>query len=46
MVLNAMRSDLMQPMLNHLFGYILVFIIIAMEALGVLIIRRIVNIDI
>jgi tight adherence protein B len=45
-VLNIMRGDLMQPMLNHLFGYILVFLIIIMEAMGILIIRRIVNIDI
>ena len=46
MVLNSMRPDLMQPMLNHLFGYVLVAIICAMEAMGVLIIRRIVAIDI
>jgi tight adherence protein B len=46
MVLNSMRPDLMQPMLNHLFGYVLVAIICLMEAMGVLIIRRIVNIDI
>jgi len=46
MVLNAMRPDLMQPMLNHLFGYVLVFGICVLEALGILLIRRIVNIDI
>jgi tight adherence protein B len=46
LVLNMMRPDLMQPMLNHLFGYILVFLIMVMEAMGILIIRRIVNIDI
>jgi tight adherence protein B len=46
MVLNSMRPDLMQPMLNHLFGYVLVGVICIMEALGVLLIRRIVNIDI
>ena len=46
MVLNAMRPDLMQPMLNHLFGYVLVFGICVLEVLGILIIRRIVNIDI
>ncbi len=45
-VLNSMRPDLMQPMLNHLFGYALVALICVMEALGVLLIRRIVNIDI
>jgi len=46
LVLNIMRPDLMQPMLNHLFGYILVFLIMVMETMGILIIRRIVNIDI
>jgi tight adherence protein B len=46
MVLNSMRPDLMEPMMNHLFGYILVTVIAIMEVLGVLIIRRIVNIDI
>jgi tight adherence protein B len=46
MVLNSMRPDLMEPMMNHLFGYILVTIIAIMEVLGILIIRRIVNIDI
>ncbi|WP_309888684.1 type II secretion system F family protein [Archangium sp.] len=46
MVLNYMRPDLMEPMMDHWFGYILVTIIAIMEVLGVLIIRRIVNIDI
>ncbi|HYV44835.1 MAG TPA: type II secretion system F family protein [Myxococcaceae bacterium] len=46
LVLNMMRPDLMQPMLDHLFGYILVFLIMVMETMGILIIRRIVNIDI
>lgn len=46
MVLNAMRPDLMEPMMNHIFGYILVTVIAIMEILGILIIRRIVNIDI
>jgi tight adherence protein B len=46
MVLNSMRPDLMEPMMNHLFGYVLVTVIAIMEALGILIIRRIVNIDI
>jgi tight adherence protein B len=46
LVLNMMRADLMQPMLNHIFGYVLVFLIIIMETMGILIIRRIVNIDI
>jgi len=45
-VLNYMRPDLMQPMLDHYFGYILVLVIIVMEILGVLLIRRITNIDI
>ncbi|HEX8823661.1 MAG TPA: type II secretion system F family protein [Archangium sp.] len=46
MVLNYMRPDLMGPMMDHWFGYVLVTIIAIMEVLGVLIIRRIVNIDI
>jgi tight adherence protein B len=46
MVLNWMRPDLMQPMLDHIFGYILVGAIMLMEVMGILIIRRIVNIDI
>jgi tight adherence protein B len=46
LVLNYMRPDLMQPMMDHWFGYILVTAIAIMEVLGVIIIRRIVNIDI
>ncbi|WPB73489.1 type II secretion system F family protein [Archangium violaceum] len=46
LVLNYMRPDLMQPMMDHWFGYILVTVIAIMEVLGVIIIRRIVNIDI
>ncbi|WNG56756.1 secretion system protein F [Archangium gephyra] len=46
LVLNYMRPDLMEPMMDHWFGYILVTVIAIMEVLGVIIIRRIVNIDI
>ena len=46
LVLNAMRPDLMGPMLDHMFGYVLVAVIAIMEALGILIIRRIVAIDV
>ncbi len=45
-VLNYMRPDLMQPMLDHIFGYLLVGAITIMEILGIIIIRRITNIDI
>lgn len=45
-VLNYMRPDLMGPMLDHLFGWVLVLAIALMELAGVFIIRRIVNIDI
>jgi tight adherence protein B len=45
-VLNYMRPDLMEPMLDHWFGWMLVTVIILMEIMGMLIIRRIVNIDI
>lgn len=46
LVLNYMRPDLMQPMLNSWFGYTLVAGIITMEVAGILFIRRIVAIDI
>lgn len=46
LVLNYMRPDLMQPMMNHVFGWTVVLAIMVMEALGILLIRRIVNIDI
>jgi tight adherence protein B len=45
-VLNYMRPDLMGPMLNHMFGYVLVAAIAIMEVLGQLVIRRIVNINV
>ncbi len=45
-VLSKMRGDLMEPMLNHMFGYVLVALICVMELLGVFLIRRIVNIDV
>jgi tight adherence protein B len=46
LVLKYMRPDLMLPMLNHWFGYVLVAVICVMEALGIFIIRRIVSIDV
>ena len=46
MVLNYMRPDLMEPMMDRWFGYVLVTLIAIMEVMGILIIRRIVNIDI
>jgi tight adherence protein B len=45
-VMNWMRPDLMQPMFEQAFGYILVGIIIFMEVMGILIIRKIVNINV
>jgi tight adherence protein B len=45
-VMDYMRPDLMEPMLLHWFGYVLIGVIIFMEALGVFFIRRIVNIDV
>ncbi|MDY0000891.1 MAG: type II secretion system F family protein [Polyangia bacterium] len=44
--LNHCRPDLMQPMLHHRFGYILIGCIILMELMGIWLIRRIVNIDV
>jgi tight adherence protein B len=45
-VLNYMRPDLMEPMMDHIFGWILVALVAIMEVLGILIIRRIVSIDV
>lgn len=45
-ILNFMRPDLMNPMLNSTFGYILVSVIICMELTGIWLIRRIVAIDV
>lgn len=46
LVVNAMRPDLMEPMLDHWFGYVLVAWIAVMEVAGILMIRRIVTIDV
>ncbi len=46
MVLNFMRPDLMSPMLGHPFGYALVATVGILESLGILWIRRIVQLDI
>jgi tight adherence protein B len=44
--LNYMRPDLMEPMLDHWFGMVLIAAIILMEFLGIVIIRKIVAIDV
>jgi len=36
----------MEPMFDHIFGYVLVAGIFIMEAIGILLIRKIVNIDV
>ena len=46
LILNYMRPDLMEPMLNSWFGYGLVATVILLEAIGIFMIRRIVAIDI
>lgn len=46
LVMNWMRPDLMQPMFEHWFGYVLISLIILMELAGIWFIRRIVNIDV
>jgi tight adherence protein B len=46
LVMNYMRPDLMQPMFDGWFGYILVLIIIIMELAGIWMIRKIVNINV
>jgi tight adherence protein B len=44
LVLNALRPDLMAPMLGHVFGWLLVVAVVLLEVVGVLLIRRIVNV--
>ncbi len=46
LVLNYMRPDLMEPMLDHWFGAVLIFLVALMEFLGIMIIRKIVAIDV
>ena len=46
LVLNMMRPDLMEPMLHSTFGYALIAIVLAMETIGIFLIRRIVAIDV
>jgi tight adherence protein B len=46
LLLNYMRPDLMVPMFQHWFGYVLVSLIIISEFFGILIIRKIVNINV
>jgi tight adherence protein B len=45
-IVNYQRPDLMQPLLNSYWGYAMIATVAIMEVLGLLIIRRIVNIDI
>jgi tight adherence protein B len=46
LVLNYIRPDLMEPMFDHWFGYMLVLVIAFFELLGIFFIRKIVNIDV
>lgn len=46
MVLNKMRPDLMEPMMESWFGVILVVLIVILEFFGALIIRKIISIDV
>ncbi len=46
LVLNYMRPDLMQPMFSHWFGWVLVSVILLSEFAGIMIIRKIVNINV
>lgn len=43
---NWMRPDLMEPMFESGWGYALVVLILLMEGMGILLIRKIVNIDV
>ena len=44
--LNSYRPDLMQPMFETAYGYVLVCAIVLLESIGFLLIRRIVAIDV
>lgn len=46
LVMNWMRPDLMEPMMDHWFGYVLVAVVFVMEVLGMIIIKKIVTIDV
>jgi len=46
LIVNYQRPDLMQPLLNSYWGYAMIAAVAIMEVLGLLMIRRIVNIDI
>jgi len=46
LVLNYMRPDLMQPMFDHWFGYVIVGLVCLMEFAGIMLIRKIVNINV
>jgi len=45
-VLNWMRPDLMEPMFEHWFGYIMVCSVLILEFFGMIFIRKIVNINV
>ena len=45
-VLNWMRPDLMEPMFDHWFGYVMVCLVVVLEFIGMLFIRKIVNINV
>jgi tight adherence protein B len=45
-VMNRIRPDLVQPMLAHTFGHVLVAVVLLMELVGVALIRRIVRIEV
>ena len=46
LVFNYFRPDLMEPMFENAFGYILISVILVLEAIGFILIRRIVAIDV
>lgn len=45
LALNVIRPDMMEPMLAAFFGKMLIVVVVVMEVIGVLLIRRMVNID-
>lgn len=46
LAIDMVNPDYLAPMMDHFFGYVLVAVIVVMELIGMLLIRRIVNIDI
>lgn len=45
-IMDAMKPELMRPMMSHWFGYVLVAVVVIMELAGIFLVYKIVNIDV